>query len=151
MIFRRSAAPSERAISIQPLRRQASARVIFHEGKNRADGLSPWKPARSLPGRPRRCGRRWDLGSVANTARIIDRIVGAATLARPAGMPLTPVVPAPAEPAFGVPTAFPDAAPPAVAPPAPVPCAKALTGNSSTEATAIAIVVDFLIIVSFVG
>src|SRR5260370_12881727 len=33
------------------------------------------------------------------------------TLATPAGMPLTPVVPAPAEPAFGVPTAFPDAAP----------------------------------------
>ena len=73
------------------------------------------------------------------------------TLARPAGMPLAPVVPAPAEPAFGVPTAFPDAAPTAVAPPAPVPCAKALTGNSSTVATAMAIVVDFSIIVSFVG
>ncbi len=38
------------------------------------------------------------------------------TLPGPAGMPLTPVVPAPAEPAFGVPIALPDAAPPAVAP-----------------------------------
>jgi hypothetical protein len=56
----------------------------------------------------------------------------------PAGTPLTPVVPAPAEPAFGVPIALPDAAPPAVVPPAPVPCAKTLTGASSAEATAIA-------------
>jgi hypothetical protein len=38
------------------------------------------------------------------------------TLPGPAGMPLTPVVPAPAEPAFGVPTALPDPA----AVPAPV-------------------------------
>ena len=68
----------------------------------------------------------------------------------PAGMPLTPVVPAPAEPAFGVPIALPDAAPPAVVPPAPVPCAKTLIGNSSAEATAITIVVDFLIIGSSV-
>jgi hypothetical protein len=30
------------------------------------------------------------------------------TLPGPAGMPLTPVVPAPAEPALGVPTALPD-------------------------------------------
>ena len=72
------------------------------------------------------------------------------TLPGPAGMPLTPVVPAPAEPAFGVPIALPDAAPPAVAPPAPAPCAKALAGNSSAETIAIAIVVDFLIIGSSV-
>jgi hypothetical protein len=32
------------------------------------------------------------------------------TLPGPDGMPLTPVVPAPAEPAFGVPTALPDPA-----------------------------------------
>jgi hypothetical protein len=32
------------------------------------------------------------------------------TLPGPGGMPLTPVVPAPAEPAFGVPTALPDPA-----------------------------------------
>src|ERR1700687_2207197 len=72
------------------------------------------------------------------------------TLPGPAGMPLTPVVPALAEPAFGVPIALPDAAPPAVAPPAPAPCAKALAGNSSAETIAIAIVVDFLVIGSSV-
>src|ERR1700731_4964778 len=119
--------------------------------KNRADGLSRWKPETSLPGPSRRRGRRRDLGSVANTARIIDRIVGAAHTGRASRNATYSCGPGTCRARVWVPTAFPDAAPPAVAPPAPVPRAKALTGNSSAEATAIAIVVDFLIIVSFVG
>jgi hypothetical protein len=48
------------------------------------------------------------------------------TLPGPDGMPLTPVVPAPAEPALGVPTALPD--PAAVPPDAPVFWANDVTG-----------------------
>jgi hypothetical protein len=65
----------------------------------------------------------------------------------PAGTPLTPVVPAPAEPALEVPPA-PDVVPPAEdAPPAdpplddpPAPCAKADIGSIRLAMTAIAIV-----------
>jgi hypothetical protein len=68
----------------------------------------------------------------------------------PAGTPLTPVVPAPAEPALEVPAA-PDVVPPAEdAPPAdppledpPAPCAKAAIGSIRLAMTATAIV-DFL-------
>jgi hypothetical protein len=62
------------------------------------------------------------------------------TLPGPDGMPLTPVVPAPAEPAVGVPTALPD---PAAAPPdAPVFWANELKDPINVAATAIAIVVE---------
>jgi hypothetical protein len=62
----------------------------------------------------------------------------------PAGTPLTPVVPAPAEPAAGVPVALPEAAP-AVDPPAapPAPCARAATGSMRLAAATIAIRFDF--------
>jgi hypothetical protein len=61
------------------------------------------------------------------------------TLPGPAGTPLTPVVPAPAEPAFGVPTALPE---PAAAPDAPAFWANELTDPINVAATAIAIVVE---------
>jgi hypothetical protein len=62
----------------------------------------------------------------------------------PAGTPLTPVVPAPAEPALGVPVGLPEVAP-AADPPAdpPAPCARALTGSIRQAAAAIAIRFDF--------
>jgi hypothetical protein len=62
------------------------------------------------------------------------------TLPGPDGMPLTPVVPAPAEPALGVPTALPD--PAAVPPGAPVFCANELKDPIKLAATASAIVVE---------
>src|SRR5258708_35164582 len=62
------------------------------------------------------------------------------TLPGPDGMPLTPVVPAPAEPAFGVPMAPPD--PAAVPPDAPVFWANELKDPISVAATAIAMVVE---------
>jgi hypothetical protein len=58
----------------------------------------------------------------------------------PAGMPLTPVVPAPAEPAFGVPTALLD--PAAVPPDAPVFWANELKDPIKVAATASAMVVE---------
>jgi hypothetical protein len=62
----------------------------------------------------------------------------------PAGTPLTPVVPAPAEPAGGVPVGLLGVAP-AVDPPAepPAPCARALIGSIRLAAAAIAIRFDF--------
>ena len=62
----------------------------------------------------------------------------------PAGTPLTPVVPAPAEPAGGVPVELPAVAP-AADPPAdpPVPCARAAIGSIRLAAAAIAIRFDF--------
>jgi hypothetical protein len=61
------------------------------------------------------------------------------TLPGPAGMPLTPVVPAPAEPAFGVPTtALPDPA----AVPVPVFWANELKDPIKVAATASAMVVE---------
>jgi hypothetical protein len=62
----------------------------------------------------------------------------------PAGTPLTPVVPAPAEPALGVPVGLPEVAP-AADPPAdpPAPCARAATGSIRQAAAAIAIRFDF--------
>src|SRR5882762_1321630 len=54
------------------------------------------------------------------------------TLPGPGGMPLTPVVPAPAEPALGVPTALPDPA----AVPAPVFWANDETGEVSMVTSA---------------
>jgi hypothetical protein len=62
----------------------------------------------------------------------------------PAGTPLTPVVPEPAEPALGVPVGLPEAAP-AVDPPAdpPAPCARAAIGSIKLAAAVIAIRFDF--------
>jgi hypothetical protein len=62
------------------------------------------------------------------------------TLPGPEGMPLTPVVPAPAEPALGVLTPPPD--PAAVPPDAPVFWANELTDPANVAATAIAMVVE---------
>jgi hypothetical protein len=62
------------------------------------------------------------------------------TLPGPDGMPLTPVVPAPAEPAFGVPMAPPD--PAAVPPDAPEFWANELKDPINVAATAIAMVVE---------
>jgi hypothetical protein len=62
----------------------------------------------------------------------------------PAGTPLTPVVPEPAEPAGGVPVGLPEAAPavdPLAAPPAP--CARAAIGSIRLAAATIAIRFDF--------
>jgi hypothetical protein len=61
------------------------------------------------------------------------------TLPGPAGMPLTPVVPAPAEPALGVPTALLD---PAAVPPAPAFCANEVAGAIKMATTASAAVVE---------
>jgi hypothetical protein len=63
----------------------------------------------------------------------------------PAGTPLTPVVPAPAEPALGVPVGLPEAAPAADPPPAvpPAPCARAVIGSIRLAAAAIEISFDF--------
>jgi hypothetical protein len=61
------------------------------------------------------------------------------TLPGPDGMPLTPVVPAPAEPAFGVPTALPD---PAAVPPAPAVCANDAAGAIKMAVTASANMVE---------
>jgi hypothetical protein len=60
------------------------------------------------------------------------------TLPGPDGMPLTPVVPAPAEPAFGVPTALLDPA----AVPAPVLWANEAAGAINVAMMANAMVVD---------
>jgi hypothetical protein len=62
------------------------------------------------------------------------------TLPGPDGMPLTPVVPAPAEPAFGVPTALLD--PAAVAPGAPVFWANELKDPINVVASASATAVE---------
>jgi hypothetical protein len=62
------------------------------------------------------------------------------TLPGPDGMPLTPVVPAPAEPALGVPTVLPD--PAAVPPDAPAFCANELKDPIKVAATASARVVE---------
>jgi hypothetical protein len=67
----------------------------------------------------------------------------------PAGTPLTPVVPEPAEPAGGVLVGLPEAAPavdPLAAPPAP--CARAAIGSIRLAAAAIAIRFDFFDMVS---
>jgi hypothetical protein len=61
------------------------------------------------------------------------------TLPGPAGMPLTPVVPAPAEPALGVPAALLD---PAAVPPAPVFCANDVAGAIEIAMTASAAVME---------
>jgi hypothetical protein len=61
------------------------------------------------------------------------------TLPGPDGMPLTPVVPAPAEPALGVPAALPD---PAAVPPALVLCANEVAGAIKTAMTASAAVME---------
>jgi hypothetical protein len=61
------------------------------------------------------------------------------TLPGPDGMPLTPVVPAPAEPAFGVPMALPD---PAAVPPAPAFWANDAAGAIRMAITASANVVE---------
>jgi hypothetical protein len=70
------------------------------------------------------------------------------TLAGPDGTPLTPAVPAPAEPAFGEPTALPEPAEgPLAAPPALLPvCANELTGATSSVIATMDAVTDSLVI-----
>jgi ribonuclease E len=74
-------------------------------------------------------------------------------LAGPDGTPLTPAVPAPAEPAFGDPTALPLpaegplAAPAPLAPPAPpAPCANETAGQIKNAIAATAAAIDGLVI-----
>lgn len=73
------------------------------------------------------------------------------TLAGPDGTPLTPAVPAPAEPALGEPAALPEpadaplAAPPALPPP-PLPAANELTGLMRIAIAMIEAAADILVI-----
>src|SRR5258708_310061 len=70
----------------------------------------------------------------------LTELLTPSTLPGPAGVPLAPVVPGPAEPALGVPAALPD--PAAVPPDAPVFWANEAKDPISVAASAIAMVVE---------
>jgi hypothetical protein len=112
----------------QPRRQSIAARVAYFGLVGELDELGSGGTFEALP---------MPLGS-------FTELLFPPALPGPAGTPLTPVVPAPAEPALGVPVGLPEAAP-AVDPLAdpPAPCARAVTGSIRLTAATIAIRFDF--------
>jgi hypothetical protein len=97
-----------------------------------------------LVGEPDELGSGWTFDALPTPLGSFTELLLPPALPGPAGTPLTPVVPAPAEPALGVPVGLPEAAP-AVDPLAdpPAPCARAAIGSIRLTAAAIAIKFDF--------